>query len=428
MKKNTLLILFIYSAFLSFSQLDYRKMKDTICPSLCGIRDSSLVRDIYIKLQGIDTTKITSGLAQYYEDLSHVQYDLCLWNDEDSTYMRMSLQNTEKSLFHDPNNIGMLWNASFGYTVFKDCDKTHYYLNRYFIACPKKYWKEKAQKEQIGILLMMCPNEELKRKFKIKDETETSVNLNQTDVSSIKTNQSQYFIDTLFSQSLSENRLVTVYLPKGFNKDLKYPVVYMADGQLLIESYVKSLDSLIENKAIPEIVVIGIQSNETLIPSMGLEYRNFEYINNLHGGKDTLNKRFDKHFQFFTSEVVEYAEKNYSVSDKKEDRTFYGISNGADFGVTLAQEKPDFIGNYILCSIVAGSKEPFTWTKNNSPHFFISCGDKEDQIVQDEAKELGNYLSEKSIHYEISLFNGGHERKKWEAQFIKTIPKVFVAQ
>ncbi len=61
----------------------------------------------------------------------------------------------------------MLWNAAFGYTVFKDCDKTHYYLQRYYDICPKKYWKVKAQKEQIGILLSMCPNEELKKKFHI---------------------------------------------------------------------------------------------------------------------------------------------------------------------------------------------------------------------------------------------------------------------
>lgn len=240
-----------------------------------------------------------------------------------------------------------------------------------------------------------------------------------------KTKGSQLFVDTLFSISFGENRLLTIYLPKGFKSKRTYPVIYMADGQLLIDSYVRSIDSLIDNKVIPEIVVIGVHSNETFIPSMGLEYRNFEYLKNLRGGKDTLNLRFAKHFQFFTSEVVEYAEKNFSVSSKKENRTFYGISNGSDFGVTVAQDRPDLIGNYILCSIVSGSKEPFSWTKNNCPRFFLAAGDQEDEMVQDEAKRLGEYLSKISVPFQLEFYHGGHERKKWEAQFIATLPKVY---
>jgi enterochelin esterase-like enzyme len=240
-----------------------------------------------------------------------------------------------------------------------------------------------------------------------------------------KTKGSQWFTDTIFSKSFGENRLLTIYLPKDFKTKRTYPVIYMADGQLLIESYVRSIDSLIDNKIIPEIVVIGVHSNETLIPSMGLEYRNFEYIKNLYGGKDTLNLRFAKHFQFFTSEVIEYAEKNFSVSSNKEDRTFYGISNGSDFGVTVAQDKPDLIGNYILCSIVSGSKEAFTWTKDNCPRFFLATGDQEDEMVQDEAKRLGDYLLKISIPFQLEFYHGGHERKKWETQFIATLPKVY---
>ena len=237
--------------------------------------------------------------------------------------------------------------------------------------------------------------------------------------------QSELFSDTLYSESFGENRLLTIYLPKGFKKSKTYPVIYMADGQLLIQSYVKSIDSLIDKKLIPEIVIIGVNSNETFIPSMGLEYRNFEYLKNLHGGKDTLNLRFDKHFKFFTSEVVQYAEKKYSVSNKKEDRTFYGISNGADFGVTIAQDKPDLIGHFILCSIVQGSKDPFAWTKENCPNFFLATGDEEDEMVQEEAKRLGAYLTQISMPYDLVFYHGGHERKKWEAQFIAYLPKVY---
>lgn len=167
--KQILFTLFFFTSFFSKSQDDYLKMKDTICPSLCGIRDSSEVARIYNVLLNLDTTKITSGMANYYEDLSHVQYDLCLYNNEDSTYMRMSLHSTEKSLYHNPNSINMLWNAAFGYSVFFECEKVSYYLMRFKKALPKKYLKE--YKDQIAIILKeKCPNEELKKEFRIKEE------------------------------------------------------------------------------------------------------------------------------------------------------------------------------------------------------------------------------------------------------------------
>jgi enterochelin esterase-like enzyme len=241
----------------------------------------------------------------------------------------------------------------------------------------------------------------------------------------IKQKKSQLIKDTLFSESFMEKRPLTIYLPKGFEKKKTYPVIYMADGQLLIKSYAKSIDSLIDKKLIPEIVIIGVNSNETFIPSMALEYRNFEYLKNLNGGMDTLNLRFNKHFKFFTTEVIKYAERKYSASNKKEDRTFYGISNGADFGVTVAQDQPDLIGHYILCSIVQGSKEPFTWTKTNCPRFYLATGNKEDEMVQEEARRLGSYLTTISMPYELFFYDGGHERKMWEIQFINTLPKLY---
>lgn len=171
MKKTLLALIFICSTSVTFSQLDYLKMKDTICPTVCGILDSSEIARIYDVLLNLDTTRISYGMAQYYNDLSFFQYDLGLRNDEDNTFMRLHIQSTEKSLYHDPNNDQMLWNAALSYVGedFRDCEKAQYYLNRYSEVSPKKYWKDK--KDQIAIFLMWCPNDELARKFKIKENS-----------------------------------------------------------------------------------------------------------------------------------------------------------------------------------------------------------------------------------------------------------------
>lgn len=252
-------------------------------------------------------------------------------------------------------------------------------------------------------------------------------NLTEKDskMNSGKTVTSQFFVDSIYSENLKENRLLTIYLPKNHNPKLKYPVVYTTDGQLITDSYKKSIDSLIDNNIIPKVVIIGVNSNETFLPKMGVEYRNFDYVKNLHGGKDSLNLRFYKHFDFFSKEVMDYAEKKYSVSSDAKDRVFFGASNGADFGVTLALEKPSLIKTYIYCSIVAGSKDKFNWTIENAPFFYITCGNKEDEDIQNESRLLDKYLVTNNINHELFYFDGGHERKMWEATFIKTLPKVF---
>ncbi|TSJ41298.1 hypothetical protein [Fluviicola chungangensis] len=164
--KKIVVILFISLSKLSIAQLDYKAMKDTICPSVCGIRDSITLSEIYPKLLNLDTNQISEGLADYYIDLSNIQYELCLRNHSDTAMLRLSLISAEKALYHSPRNIEMLWNAGFFYRVLGDCEKALYYLKRYGEACPKKYWKD--NKDQIALLLGHCPNEELKQKFKIK--------------------------------------------------------------------------------------------------------------------------------------------------------------------------------------------------------------------------------------------------------------------
>lgn len=213
-------------------------------------------------------------------------------------------------------------------------------------------------------------------------------------------------------------------MPESYNRETLYPVVYTTDGQLITASYKTSLDSLIKNKCIKPVVVIGVNSDETLCPDGRTEHRNYEYIQNLYGGKDSLNLLFDKHLQFFSEEIFSYVESKYSVLKSKANRYFYGISNGADFGVTLAQLYPDLIGTYLLCSIVSGSKIPFAWNSDNCPSFFLATGNEEYEGIREEAIRLSAYLAKIGIPFQLQFYTGGHERKLWEKQFIQTLPKM----
>ena len=61
-------------------------------------------------------------------DLAHVFTDLSLRNDNDTTYVRLSIITIKKYLHHSPDDFGMIWNAGFDCVSLGDCNQAHYYF------------------------------------------------------------------------------------------------------------------------------------------------------------------------------------------------------------------------------------------------------------------------------------------------------------
>ncbi len=235
--------------------------------------------------------------------------------------------------------------------------------------------------------------------------------------------QSRFFQDSLFSKSLNEQRILTIYLPEHYNGSgvTKYPVVYTADGQLLTESYQHQMDSLIANKLIPPFVLVGSHSNENSVGG-GIAYRNLDYMRMAYNPEMPLTARFDQHMIFFSQELIQYAESNFQISKKPEDRTFYGMSNGADFGVALAQDHPELIKKHILMSVFSGkSRVPLKWKKKDGLYFYLGYGLKEPEHVGEETVRMESYFIQNLILHTVITWNGGHDRKYWEATFVKAL-------
>ena len=237
--------------------------------------------------------------------------------------------------------------------------------------------------------------------------------------------QSRFFTDSLFSKSLDEQRLLTVYLPNGYDEmsSIKYPVVYATDGQIINESYRLRIDSLITNKLIKPFILIGSHSNETRV-SGRTEIRTYDYLPGNPKIKNPYSDRFVNHMKFFTNELVSYAESKYMLSQKPEERMFYGISNGADFGISLALAHSDQFKQFILLSIFQGTKEKFKWQKKDGIYLYIGYGSKEEGHVLEEAIRLQKYCVKKNVSHILVTWNGAHERKYWELTFEKALKKM----
>jgi enterochelin esterase-like enzyme len=255
-------------------------------------------------------------------------------------------------------------------------------------------------------------------------------NLNSLAQRAQNSDTSRYFVDSFYSSSLKENRKFSVYLPAGYNKSKKYPVIYASDGQILeTGGYRASIDSLIAKKIIPPLVMIGAYSNERAIPGDFLEYRNYEYVKSMHSKADSLlNERYQQHLDFFVDELMPYCEGKYSVSKKQKDKIFYGFSNGAALGVTAGLEEGGLFNNYILCSIagITNSLEQYfnstVINKKQSFHYYIAFGKKEPDFEINSFKE---YLDKKHISYDLVLYEGGHERVQWKHYFIEFLSSIY---
>ncbi|MDQ7918219.1 alpha/beta hydrolase-fold protein [Mesonia sp. MT50] len=160
---------------------------------------------------------------------------------------------------------------------------------------------------------------------------------------------SKFFTDSIYSEHLNEYQKHNVYLPKGFDRDKNYSIIYGTDGNKNLEnsSIKKNLDSLIENHIIKPIIYIGSHSNDKIADSTSvrdndgnkiyLHYRNFEYVEQdyLELINPNLADRFKNHMLYFKDELIPQVEEKLNPNSTKKDRLFYGVSNGAGFGANL---------------------------------------------------------------------------------------------
>ena len=252
--------------------------------------------------------------------------------------------------------------------------------------------------------------------------------------------ESQYFTDSLYSNSLSEYRKHNIYLPRDFNSKKDYPIIYATDGfDIKTDSYLKkSLDSLIENNIINPIIFVESHCNTKIADSTSTKYgdgrkvklnfRNFEYVDNDSGTQDLkhLSNRFKNHMLYFKNEFIISIEKQLHQKKSKNDRYFYGVSNGAGFGMELLNRNTELIGTYLCFSTFGGGIKTNTWKKDiKYPNLYMIYGSKEPDFLKEESQIMKKVYLDSNSFAEISSFEGGHDYKIWNAELIKLLSKLF---
>lgn len=245
--------------------------------------------------------------------------------------------------------------------------------------------------------------------------------------------ESTYTIDSIFSNHLNEYRKHNIYLPKGFNSEKMYPIIYATDGNSNITDKKMLLDSLIDNKIIKPVIFVASFSNSKIADStsakkgdgsrLNLSYRYFEYVKQYFKEDNAyphLENRFEKHMQYFSEELIPQIEEKLNQNNNKNDRYFYGVSNGAGFGVSLLNKQPNLIGTYLCFSIFGGDVLNKTWdAQTDYPNLYLRYGSDEPFFLKDDAEYLKLKYDESNSFIEVKEFNGGHKDKFWKQALIE---------
>ncbi|MEO0572131.1 MAG: alpha/beta hydrolase-fold protein [Bacteroidota bacterium] len=183
-----------------------------------------------------------------------------------------------------------------------------------------------------------------------------------------------YSID---SEILEEKRQVQVYLPPSYKEtEVKYPVLYILDGQLFF-NYAVSLSSKFKQARLtPEFIVVGIT---TTYP------QRFRHFSN---GKD-------KFIEFMNAELVPYMERNFRTNGEK---LLFGWEYAGSLGFNILLKNTIDFDGYMLAS-------PFPiWDdievlenvsqKNSMLYFSVS---PDEYQVHHGTEKLDDWLSSKNI-------------------------------
>jgi enterochelin esterase-like enzyme len=234
-------------------------------------------------------------------------------------------------------------------------------------------------------------------------------------------NNSTITIDSLASNCLNETRKFFIYQPKDFDPKQAYPIIYCTDGQKMIEhNYAALFDSLIQVDVIAPTIVIGAYSSEKNQVSHYSD-RQREYIKN-YTELETDKQRYLCHETFFVNELPNYVGEKYNVITDTTKKSFFGVSNGGGFGLTLYLENNYHFTHFICLSPLGNI--PIKKNKAKSvelPSLYIGFGDNEPAPLVTSYEKQVQLLIKKKYKFSYNQYHGGHNDVAWKKELVKAL-------
>lgn len=204
----------------------------------------------------------------------------------------------------------------------------------------------------------------------------------------------------LYSKILDEEREIIIHLPRDYDKNKKYMVMYVLDGSSQDKHIANKFDILATTGYVENAIVVGLPN----VSGKGRQ-RDYTppYMKMDIDEKDSPLGEGDIFLTFMEKELFPFIEKNYSVS---ENRTIAGNSRGGLLVMYSLLFKPDlFQGRFCFSPaiwrdnnlIVKKTSEFLTKQDSLNSFLYISMGDQENNKMKKGFNEMTKTLKEKAV-------------------------------
>lgn len=237
------------------------------------------------------------------------------------------------------------------------------------------------------------------------------------DFDSIQSGIAHGKIDTVTyaSTTVGNNRRALVYTPPGFNKNKKYPVLYLLHGiggdekEWFSQGKPQNiLDNLYARKLIEPMIVV--------LPN-GRAIQDDRAIGNIYGGEKVQGfANFEKDLLI---DLIPYIEKNFPVLSDREKRAIAGLSMGGGQSLNFGLCNLDrfaWIGGF---SSAPNTKSPQDLLPDPAKAtlllklLWISCGDK-DGLINNSKRTHDYFLANNVPHIYHVIPGGYHDFNVWK--------------
>ncbi len=168
-----------------------------------------------------------------------------------------------------------------------------------------------------------------------------------------------------FPSVFVESRNIDVWLPDGYDKNKKYAVLYMHDGQMLFDSTInwnkqewgvdETMGRLLKKNIIKESIVVGIW-NTSKRHAEYFPQKPFQSLSQVQ--KDSVNKELqdlgrtsevfqpvsDNYLKFIVNELKPFIDQTFSTLSDPENTNISGSSMGGLISVYALCEYPEVFG------------------------------------------------------------------------------------
>ena len=225
------------------------------------------------------------------------------------------------------------------------------------------------------------------------------------------------------SKAVGETRKMVVYLPRGYSKETKYPVLYLLHGA-------GDDETGWQVKGSADVILDNLHTDKKVVPMVVVMPNGFARGRNAPAPAEGQRRRRDNSgFEAdLLGDIIPYVESHYSVTADRGHRAIAGLSMGGGQALSIGLKHRDkfaWVGGF--SSAVRGSTAELVGDTSDSSKalrlLWVSCG--EDDRLLNANKSFHAALDEHKVSHVWHVEPGAHTWPVWKNDLYLLATRLF---